>query len=189
MRSCDVYLTFFALAAVGALVGIERLGVDRWTVVSRPTVGAVLVAAMIGLIASSVDVACSRSPRQGNTWALPLRYEQPTLRALTRASFAFLLVAGLALAYIRVASEYLPGNDFALEGKVVSITKATRWQNPCDSSLAVALNDGRSITFCEVTAWGQSIGPRAIKVGDAVVVHLRSTRWFLVVQRVESATK
>jgi len=195
MRKCDIYLTLFVLVGLGALPGIERLGVDRWTIISGPTLTADLVAGTIGFAAAIIFFSCSLSPRSGNTWALKnasLRTSAPGqwfLRASIWVFFVFLTVACLAMTYIRVASEYLPGIDFSENGEIVGITKATRWQNPCDRTLDVVLKRGPPIHFCQVTAWGQSIGPDSLAVGDRVVIYLRNTRYFVVVKNIASTPK
>jgi hypothetical protein len=155
----------------------------------------VLTAGGLGAAGAFTCCVCSLSPRSGNAWVLKnayLRRDKPGqyyLRVSIWLCVVFLAIGLIALAYIRVASEYLPGIDLFDTGKIVAITKATRWQNPCARSLDVVLDSGSAIQFCEVTAWGHSIGSSALGMGDRVMIQSRNTKYFRVVKGIEAASK
>jgi hypothetical protein len=189
-RRCDVILTLTILIAIAALVIIERFGGDRWTIVSGPTLLSLLAAGGLGITASLAFLLCSLSPQSGNSWATRNNYLRHNnsgsyfLRVFIWLFLICITVGFVALAYVRVASEYLPGINFSDKGRIIAINRATRWQNPCDRSVDVMLDSGRAIHFCQSTAWGQSIGSEIIDVGGRVDIHLRKTPFFEVVTAV-----
>src|SRR6266404_944405 len=93
-QKCDVYLTLTILVLVGALGIIERLGVDRWNIVSPPTLVSIFLAGLLGFALAFVFFLCSLSIRSGNEWvtkSAPLRHTNPRLYAL-RVSGTLLFV-------------------------------------------------------------------------------------------------
>lgn len=180
---CRVYLTIAMAISVCALVWAERFGVDRWTIISRPTLTADLAAVFIGFGATVAFFFCSLSSNSNDMAFKKISLRKTALRdSILRTPawelLIFLATAFIALAYIRLASEYLPGIDNSEIGRVSAVTNSTRWQSPCARSLDVELDRGVLLHFCEVTAWGRSIGPINVAPGDRVLIKSRNTRFF-----------
>lgn len=184
---CRITLTIVAAVAACALVWIARFGLDKWTVVSGPTLFAYLVALFVGFGAAIGFYFCSLSSRSHDPFKNEFR--ETGARGISPGVVVWLLllllvIALIALAYIRVASEYLPGIDSEARGRVIAVTYATRWQNPCARALDVALDSGQSLHFCSATVWGKPIGSVALTPGDRVRVSILKTQFFQVVKNI-----